>query len=177
LQEASEETKLRLQLAEAERAKAEADLARIRAEAAAKTAAPPPAATSPAPAQATPSTPPPPASSPAPPTALTYTGGFAQNECAGNDQDDAPTTSRSPFRIVDGEIVISAGVPGRAGSMLIRGRPGPNGELTLNGSVVGRGRGRNMTLPAFYQGQIVKGRGLLKGRIGQRPCTILLQLK
>jgi hypothetical protein len=61
--------------------------------------------------------------------------------------------------------------------MLIRGRPGPNGELTLNGSVVGRGRGRNMTLPAFYQGQIVKGRGLLKGRIGQRPCTILLQLK
>jgi class 3 adenylate cyclase len=197
---ASEETRIKLQIAEAERATAEAELARVRAETekaqslATASAATPPRVTmatppagaasaaradekrvEPTPAPAAPAAPARGARAgfPPPGAALSYQGGMALMRCPAEGDEPAVAIS-GPVRVNDGEIIITSGAAGRAGSFILRGRPGPAGGLIMRGNLVGRGRGR---ANAQYQGKLVNGRGLLTGGTDRRICTLSLDLK
>ncbi len=229
----SEETKLKLQIAEAERAKAEAELARARTDAElakqragslpverkdaviaspmrttpAEPSKPPgttPTPSSPAPATVptsgtqaalpvsppvvqTASSPPAPAtgvSTPAPVTktpprapAITDSDrGIAMRACEAF-EDRQPFNDKIPVRVLNGEIVIEHGKPGKPGYLFISGRPSPDGHLVLSGTIVAAAiRYRGEAHRARFEGAYRDGLYELNGFHGKRRCTMNIQL-
>ena len=185
----SEDTRLRLQIAEAERAKSEAELARVRAEALRQpaTAAPVEAAsTKAAPLVAKVEPAPTPASQPAPQPApqfdvvppseqRVFTRGIAQANCE-PEGDEPGFTARAPVRVVSGEVVIATGPRGGPSQINLRGRPSADGTLVLQGRIVGSGRNRGREVLVRYEGRLIDGKGTLTGRQGLRSCSIALEL-
>ena len=233
LEPTSEETKLRLQIAEAERAKAEAELARSRTDVelakqraaslrserkdavpASPTRVPPAepakaAATTPAPPSTTSVTVPlstPPAASPISPTtehsALPFTPPAAVGSPAtpqtktrpmapslGDSDRGIAVRTCEPFeelpalrdtlsvRVLNGEIIIEHGNPGKPGYLLISGRPSPDGNLVLSGIIIAaaqRWRGRQSQ--ARYEGLYREGRYELSGFHGNRRCAMTIRM-
>lgn len=185
-----EATRLKLQIAQAERATAEAELARVRA-LNEKPAAPAAAARS--------VSPPSPQAPPGEPAAAVQTGtvaqtqtgvaapqsagraaigrGFADVKCEADGNEPAQTV-RAPVTVNAGALTMSIGAPGRAGYTTLHGTPGPDGALILNGTFIGRGpRGRAARGNAHYEGRLVNGRGTLTGNHGVRSCTIQMTLR
>jgi hypothetical protein len=79
---------------------------------------------------------------------------------------------------VEGEIIIAVGEPGQPGSIDLRGRPGPDGSLVLDGFVIPvAGRGRGTKIPARYEGRLNGGRGMLTGNQGAQRCSLGIMLK
>ncbi|MBI4766301.1 MAG: hypothetical protein HY787_17155 [Deltaproteobacteria bacterium] len=229
----SEETKLKLQIAEAERAKTEAELARARTDAelakqraaalrverkdaviASPTRATPteppkspgttPTPSSPAPASvpisgpqaAPPVSPPavqpaplPPApaaivSTPAPltktpPRALLLTDsdrGMAMRTCEAF-EDQQAFNDKIPVRVLNNEIVIEYGKPGKPGHLFISGRPSSDGHLVLSGTIVAAAfRYRGEQHRARFEGAYRDGRYELNGFHGKRRCTMTIRM-
>ena len=175
---ASEETKLKLQIAEAERAKAEAELARSRAEVeAAKQRArverkeSPPAAAFAAMAPTSPPSAPESAT-----TKLANARGTAARFCDAW-QELKPFNETLPAHATDGEIVVERGVAGQPGFLRMTGRPTPDGRLALLGTMmptVERLKGRE--LPMRFEGAYANGQYTLSGHQGNRTCTVIVRL-
>jgi class 3 adenylate cyclase len=213
----SEETKLKLKIAEAERAKAEAELARSRTDAelakqraaalraerkdAAKTpppssaapavgpvsgaqtstpASPPAAQTAPppTPSAAVVSTAVPPAqATPGAPALTDFDRAVALQTCEAF-EDLRAFSYAHLVRVLNGEVVIEHGEPGKPGHLLISGRPSPDGHLVLSGIVVAAAsRFRGRQAPARYEGSYRDGRYELSGYHGKtRRCTMTIRM-
>ncbi len=82
-----------------------------------------------------------------------------------------------PVRVLNGEMVVEQGIPGKPGYVLISGRPSPDGHLVLSGmgiSVAIRWRGKQFR--ARYEGTYREGRYELNGFHGDRRCTMTIQM-
>jgi hypothetical protein len=104
---------------------------------------------------------------------------MAQARCQRPDGSLGPF-ARSRVEVVDGEIIIGVGEPGQPGSVDLRGRPGADGALVLEGFVVppaGRGRGRGSKIAVRYEGRLNGGRGMLTGNQGALRCSLGIMLK
>ena len=202
---ASEETKLKLQIAEAERAKAEAELARSRAEAETarqraaaalserKSVAPAAAASAPAPAAAaSPAAPTaaPPAVAPAVPPQVALAApqdvappaqpiagatGVATRSCEAWEE-LKPFSDSVPARMVGGEVVVERGDPGKPGYIRVSGRPAADGHLVLAGSFFTTlPRLKFKEFPMRFEGGFSNGIYTLQGRMGTRACTVIVR--
>jgi len=192
---ADEATRLKLQIAEAERAKAEAELARVRAENEkrptssnpANAPSAPTAGTQAAPATTLATVPPAPAAPPpAAPTTAPEPGartgsrsgfgrGFADARCEA-EGDEPAATMRIPVSVNAQQLTLNLGTPGRPGFTNLHGTLAQDGTLILDGTFIGpRGRiGRGM---AHYEGRLVNGRGRLTGHHERRVCTLDIVLR
>jgi class 3 adenylate cyclase len=229
----SEETKLKLQIAEAERAKAEAELARSRTDSelakqraaalrgerkdvvtassprvtTAESAKPPD--TTSTTSSTTPSTAPisgpqaalpispstvKPAPPPTAPAAVVSTStpqtnslpkapvlnesdhGIAMRTCE-RFEDQQAFSDVIPVRVLNGEIVVERGNPGKPGYMLIGGRPSPDGHLVLAGMVIATAeRWRGEQRRARFEGIYRERQYELTGLLGARKCTMTIQI-
>ena len=203
LETTSEETKLKLKIVEAERAKAEAELARSRADAelakqraaalrverknaipilgpqAVSPISPPAVQSAPQPIARTAvvSTVAPKANAPLMAPSLTDSDiGIARRTC--EPFEELPAFSNTiQVRVLNGEIVIERGTPGTPGYTFISGRPSQDGHLVLAGIVVAAAkRLRNEQLVARFEGTYRDGQYELTGVHGVRRCTMTIRM-
>jgi predicted Ser/Thr protein kinase len=74
-----------------------------------------------------------------------------------------------------GEFVVEGGKPGQPGHNLVRGRPGGDGNLVLSGTGINDAqRFRGKPYPVFFEGRFDGDRFVMKGRLGERTCTLVL---
>jgi hypothetical protein len=110
---------------------------------------------------------------------FSFTSGMAQARCQRPDGSLGPF-ARERVQVIDGEIIIAVGEPGQPGSIDLRGRPGADGSLVLDGFImppVGRGRGLGTRIAARYEGRLNGSRGMLTGNVGAQRCSLGLLLK
>ena len=186
---ADEATRLKLQIAEAERAKAEAELARVRAEnekpRASSTAPNPPRAGGNLPAPAPAATLATPSSPGVQPSSDAQTGGapgarasgragfgrgFADARCEA-EGDEPAAAMRIPVTVNAQQLTLNLGTPGRPGFTNLHGTLAQDGTLILDGTFIGP-RGRIGRGTAHYEGRLVNGRGRLTGHHDRRVCTL-----
>jgi eukaryotic-like serine/threonine-protein kinase len=186
----AEKAKRQLESERAADAKAKAE-AKARAQAAAKARPPTEAARRQEVAVATKEPQPKPPAQEAPRTTFlpSVLWGAAPRAPAASRYDGAWTVTRScdayeelPSRVTSwkmnvagGEFVIERGTPGQPGYNHARGKPGDDGSLVLSGNGVSDTR-RTLgnTYPVFLKGRFDGESFLLKGTLGQRPCTLVL---
>ncbi len=74
-----------------------------------------------------------------------------------------------------GEFVVEAGKPGQPGHNLVRGRPSEDGSLVLSGTGIDSAqRLRGRSYPVLFEGRFDGDRFVMKGKLGQRACTLVL---
>jgi class 3 adenylate cyclase len=74
------------------------------------------------------------------------------------------------------EFIVERGLEGQPGFMSVRGRPSADGMLMLSGKVIsGAAAFRGQVVGAFFEGNLVNEHYELKGRMGNRACTLTLQ--
>ncbi len=74
-----------------------------------------------------------------------------------------------------GEFVVEGGKPGQPGHNLVRGRPSDDGNLVLSGTGINSAqRFRGKPYPVFFEGRFDGDRFVMKGRLGERACTLVL---
>ncbi|HEX4798483.1 MAG TPA: serine/threonine-protein kinase [Burkholderiales bacterium] len=79
------------------------------------------------------------------------------------------------FTVKAGEFVVERGTASRPGHNLVRGKPGDDGNLVLSGTGINSAqRLRGKPYPAFFEGRLDGDRFVMKGRLGQRACTLVL---
>ncbi len=77
--------------------------------------------------------------------------------------------------VAGGEFVLERGAPGQPGYNQARGKPGDDGSLVLSGKGVSdTKRTLGNTFIVFWEGRFDGERFVLKGALGQRPCTLVL---
>jgi hypothetical protein len=79
------------------------------------------------------------------------------------------------MNVQDGEFVIGSGAAGQPGYNQARGKPAEDGSLVLSGTGIAvskRNSGRQ--LPVFFEGRLDGERFVMKGSIGDRPCTLVI---
>ncbi|HTQ75690.1 MAG TPA: protein kinase [Burkholderiales bacterium] len=75
----------------------------------------------------------------------------------------------------DGEFVIAGGNLGEPGSYEARGKPADDGTLVLSGKGVSETKSNyGKAFPVFFQGRSDGERFVLKGGLGNRPCTVVI---
>jgi hypothetical protein len=80
--------------------------------------------------------------------------------------------------VTGGEFVVESGKSGRRGSTTARGRPAPDGTLKLDGTgIASAKRFLDQPYTVHYEGKLEGDRFVLKGRHGQRPCSMVLARK
>ena len=79
------------------------------------------------------------------------------------------------FTVKRGEFVLERGAAGQPGHNLGRGRPGDDGGLVLSGTGINSAqRLRGKPYPVFFEGRFDGDRFVMKGRLGERACTLVL---
>jgi len=79
------------------------------------------------------------------------------------------------FTVKAGEFVVERGTAGQPGHNLGRGRPGDDGGLVLSGTGINSAqRLRGRPYPVFFEGRFDGDRFVMKGRLGERACTLVL---
>jgi predicted Ser/Thr protein kinase len=79
------------------------------------------------------------------------------------------------FTVRDGEFVIAGGNLGEPGSYEARGKPADDGTLVLSGRGVSETKSNfGNAYPVFFQGRADGDRFVLKGGLGNRPCTLVI---
>jgi len=79
------------------------------------------------------------------------------------------------FTVKGGEFVVERGTAGQPGHNLGRGRPGDDGGLVLSGTGINSAqRLRGKPYPVFFEGRFDGDRFVMKGRLGERACTLVL---
>jgi len=192
----SEEMKLKLQIAEAERAKTDAEQARQRTTTrvasadkkdAPPTSAAPPAVVVPAPAPASPVAPPPTPPATAATAALKAAGaafvpvangaGTATRECEGFEELRPFSETQLAVRVEDGVIIIERGIAGQVGYLFAKGRPTADGQLVLSGIAISpTKRNYGKEIKAYFTGAYADGAFALNGRTGSRNCKMTIRL-
>jgi len=92
---------------------------------------------------------------------------------------EAPAQANSwSFNVAGGAFVIQRGKAGQPGYNSVRGTPAADGSLTLDGSGIATVR-KYVGQPynVHYEGKLEGDRFVLKGRHGQRPCSMVLARK
>ena len=82
-----------------------------------------------------------------------------------------------PVRVENGEIVVERGTKGQPGSMVLRGKPSADGNLTLVGTAISNGKrnyGKDMAV--YFAGAYADGAYALTGRTGGRTCTMTVRM-
>ena len=116
----------------------------------------------------------------APPVAPLLTDssrGIARLSCETFEEQPAISNAIIPVRVLNGEIVVEKGIPGKPGYLLISGRPSTKGHLVLIGTVVSvaiRSRGKQGQVR--YEGTDSDGRYDLTGFQGKRRCTMTIRI-
>jgi hypothetical protein len=79
------------------------------------------------------------------------------------------------FTVSGGEFVLGSGTAGQPGYNSARGIPSEDGSLVLSGTGIAKSRrsGRQQ-YPVLFEGRLNDDRFVLKGRLGKRPCTLVL---
>jgi predicted Ser/Thr protein kinase len=111
----------------------------------------------------------------APPVASRYDGFWTVTRSCEAYKELAPQVSSWRMSVQDGMFVIGSGVAGQPGYNQARGKPSEDGGLVLTGNgiaVTRRNAGKG--IPVFFQGRLEGERFVLKGSIGDRPCTLVL---
>ena len=79
------------------------------------------------------------------------------------------------FTVKGGEFVVERGAAGQPGHNLGRGRPGDGGNLVLSGTGINSAqRLRGKPYPVLFEGRFDGDRFVMKGRLGERACTLVL---
>lgn len=79
------------------------------------------------------------------------------------------------LNVAGGEFVLERGAPGQPGYNQARGKPGDDGSLVLSGKGISdTKRTLGNTFSVFWEGRFDGERFVLKGALGQRPCTLVL---
>jgi serine/threonine-protein kinase len=79
------------------------------------------------------------------------------------------------FTVKGGEFVVERGVASRPGYHGARGRPSEDGGLVLSGiGIANAQRFLGKPYPVFFEGRLNGDRFVLKGRLGERACTLVL---
>jgi len=79
------------------------------------------------------------------------------------------------LNVAGGEFVLERGAPGQPGYNQARGKAGDDGSLVLSGKGVSdTKRTLGNTYSVFWEGRFDGERFVLKGALGQRPCTVVL---
>ena len=79
------------------------------------------------------------------------------------------------LNVAGGEFVLERGAPGQPGYNQARGKPGDDGSLVLSGKGISdTKRTLGNTFTVFWEGRFDGERFVLKGALGQRPCTLVL---
>jgi serine/threonine-protein kinase len=77
--------------------------------------------------------------------------------------------------VTGGEFVVERGAAGQLGYNHARGKPGDDGSLVLSGNGISDAkRTLGSRFPVFFQGRLEGERFVLKGALGDRPCTLVL---
>jgi class 3 adenylate cyclase len=111
----------------------------------------------------------------APSKAPSYDGPWtATRACQAFDELPAQTSTWK-LSVKDGQFVVERGDPGKAGYNTAKGAPRADGSLVLNGSGIATARRfAGQPYSVFFEGRLEDGRFVMKGRMGQRNCTLVL---
>jgi hypothetical protein len=73
-------------------------------------------------------------------------------------------------------MVVESGTPGKTGYLHVEGRPAPDGNLVLDGTVIAAAlRFRGKLTPAHFKGPFRDGKYELVGNHGIRRCTVTIR--
>ncbi len=160
--------------AAATKAKAQADAAALRSKAAADASPPKPAP----PPAAPPSTTVAAAAAPLSPTRPHVDGAWTVLQHCSAVGNAPPFQRTGDTVVVDGEFVLERGNPGEPGYQRLRGKPAPDGTLTLTGTAISAlPRNLGEAFDVRYEGLWTGDRFELRGRFGNRTCRIELAHK
>jgi predicted Ser/Thr protein kinase len=112
----------------------------------------------------------------APPAAASrYDGAWTATRSCEGSEGSSPQVQNWRVTVNGGEFVVEGGEPGRPGHNLARGRPGDDGNLVLSGTGIPGAQGsRGKPYQVLFEGRFAGDRFLMKGRLGKRPCTLVL---
>jgi len=111
----------------------------------------------------------------APPAASRYDGAWTATRSCEGSEGSSPQVQNWRVTVNGGEFVVEGGEPGRPGHNLARGRPGDDGNLVLSGTGIPGAQGsRGKPYQVLFEGRFAGDRFLMKGRLGKRPCTLVL---
>ena len=111
-------------------------------------------------------------------TAARYDGAWTATRSCDAFLESPARTASWGLTVTGGEFVVESGKSGQPGYSLARGRPAADGTLKLDGSGVGSvKRYFNQPYTVHYEGKLEGDRFVLKGRHGQRPCSMVLARK
>jgi hypothetical protein len=87
----------------------------------------------------------------------------------------APQVTTWRMNVQDGEFVVGSGVAGQPGFNQARGKPAEDGSLVLSGNGIAVSKlNAGRQLPVFFEGRLDGERFVMKGSIGDRPCTLVI---
>ncbi len=90
-------------------------------------------------------------------------------------EESPPLLQNWRFTVAGGEFLVGIGAAGQPGFNLGRGRPADDGSLVLTGTgIASSQRARGQSYPVFFEGRLDGDRFVMKGRLGQRACTLVL---
>ena len=104
-----------------------------------------------------------------------YDGAWTATRSCEAFEGSPPLLQNWRFTVTGGEFLVGIGTAGQPGSNLGRGRPADDGSLVLTGTgIASSQRVRGQPYPVFFEGRLDGDRFVMKGRLGQRACTLVL---
>jgi tRNA A-37 threonylcarbamoyl transferase component Bud32 len=122
----------------------------------------------------------PPPAAPAQPQSIAarFDGSWTATRTCEAFQEATAQASSWSFNVAGGAFVIQRGKVGQPGYNVARGTPTADGSLTLDGSGIATVRKYvGQPYSVHYEGKLESDRFVLKGRHGQRQCTMVLARK
>jgi len=113
----------------------------------------------------------------APPAAAAspYDGAWTATRSCEAFEEFPPQVQNWQLSVKGGEFVVERGKPGQPGHNLVRGRPSGDGNLVLSGTGINSAqRLRGKPYAVFFEGRLDGDRFVMKGRLGERACTLVL---
>jgi serine/threonine-protein kinase len=104
-----------------------------------------------------------------------YDGAWTATRSCEAYEEFPPQVQNWRLTVKHGEFLVEGGKPGQPGHNLVRGRPGDDGNLVLSGTGINSARRfRGKPYPVFFEGRFDGDRFVMKGRLGERDCTLVL---
>jgi serine/threonine-protein kinase len=109
------------------------------------------------------------------PAAARYDGFWNVTRSCDAYRELAPQVTTWRMNVQDGEFVVGSGVAGQPGFNQARGKPAEDGSLVLSGNGIAVSKlNAGRQLPVFFEGRLDGERFVMKGSIGDRPCTLVI---
>jgi hypothetical protein len=110
-----------------------------------------------------------------PAPASRYDGAWTATRSCEGSEESSPQVQNWRVAVNGGEFVVGSGTAGQPGYNSARGIPGEDGKLVLSGTGIPGAQGsRGRPYEVLFEGRFAGDRFLMKGRLGKRPCTLVL---